>query len=77
MRVEQKVPLLLVERQALNDAMEGERHVSRSSQTLHDLLPFLYYFIGYFMCTPVNFHIINTHKERHIMNNPGNEVQKQ
>lgn len=27
MRVEQKVPLLLVERHALNEAMDGERHV--------------------------------------------------
>lgn len=28
MKVEQKVPLLLVERQALNEAMDGERHVT-------------------------------------------------
>lgn len=27
MKVEQQVPLLLVERQALNEAMDGERHV--------------------------------------------------
>jgi Protein DA1 len=35
MRIEQKVPLLLVERQALNDAMEGEKHVSFSSQKFY------------------------------------------
>ena len=28
MKVEQQVPLLLVERQALNEAMEGEKQVS-------------------------------------------------
>lgn len=28
MKVSQQVPLLLVERQALNEAMGGERHVS-------------------------------------------------
>lgn len=27
MKVEQQIPLLLVERQALNEAMEGEKHV--------------------------------------------------
>lgn len=31
MKVEQQVPLLLVERQALNEAMEGEKTVSRLS----------------------------------------------
>lgn len=29
MKIEQQVPLLLVERQALNEAMEGEDHVSQ------------------------------------------------
>lgn len=29
MKIEQQVPLLLVERQALNEAMEGEKHVSQ------------------------------------------------
>ena len=29
MKVEQKIPLLLVERQALNEAMDGERHVRK------------------------------------------------
>lgn len=29
MKVEQKIPLLLVERQALNEAMDGERNVSQ------------------------------------------------
>lgn len=31
MRVTQQVPLLLVERQALNEAMDGERHVRNVS----------------------------------------------
>lgn len=31
MKVNQKVPLLLVERQALNEAMDGERHVMKFS----------------------------------------------
>lgn len=29
MKVEQEVPLLLVERQALNEAREGEKHVTK------------------------------------------------
>lgn len=29
MKVTQQVPLLLVERQALNEAMDGERHVRK------------------------------------------------
>ena len=29
MKVEQDVPLLLVERQALNEAREGEKHVTK------------------------------------------------
>lgn len=29
MKIEQQVPLLLVERQALNEAMEGEKNVSK------------------------------------------------
>lgn len=33
MRVEQQIPMLLVERSALNEAMEGEKHVK---------LPFIY-----------------------------------
>lgn len=32
MTVEQEVPLLLVERQALNEAREGERNVSRTKK---------------------------------------------
>ena len=31
MKVEQDIPLLLVERQALNEAMEGEKNVSANS----------------------------------------------
>lgn len=31
MKVEQEVPLLLVERQALNEAREGEKHVSETA----------------------------------------------
>ena len=30
MKVEQQIPMLLVERQALNEAMEGEKNVSQS-----------------------------------------------
>lgn len=31
MKVTQQIPLLLVERQALNEAMDGERHVRKKS----------------------------------------------
>lgn len=31
MKVEQEVPLLLVERQALNEAREGDKHVSQTA----------------------------------------------
>lgn len=31
MKVKQQVPLLLVERQALNEAMDGERHVRKKN----------------------------------------------
>lgn len=34
MKVEQQVPLLLVERQALNEAMEGEKHVRTEALNL-------------------------------------------
>lgn len=34
MKVEQEVPLLLVERQALNEAREGEKNVSETLQFL-------------------------------------------
>lgn len=48
MKVEQQVPLLLVEKQALNEAMEGEKHVTNSQphrQTIHLLKIFSSYFI--------------------------------
>lgn len=34
MKVEQQIPLLLVERQALNEAMEGEKNVSSKEAVL-------------------------------------------
>lgn len=43
MKVEQKVPLLLVERQALNEAMDGERHVSFY---VAEFLPFSYLYFS-------------------------------
>lgn len=38
MKVEQKIPLLLVERQALNEAMDGERNVSSQHSFHHSIL---------------------------------------
>lgn len=38
MKIEQQVPLLLVERQALNEAMEGEKNVNPFSNHMLDKL---------------------------------------
>lgn len=49
MRVTQQVPLLLVERQALNEAMDGERHVSNVLvQSGKNLISFPFLFISVF-----------------------------
>lgn len=37
MKVEQQIPMLLVERSALNEAMEGEKHV-KPNRHLHSVL---------------------------------------
>lgn len=39
MKVEQQIPLLLVERQALNEAMEGEKNVNSVLHIQHKMLP--------------------------------------
>ena len=43
MKVKQQIPLLLVERQALNEAMEGEKNVKRLRDTIrfHSTMSFL------------------------------------
>lgn len=49
MKLNQKIPLGLVEREALNNAMEGEKNVSDIEAVLlvlHSMLPFLSYQFG-------------------------------
>lgn len=37
MKVEQQIPMLLVERQALNEAMEGEKNVTTKTNEAHSI----------------------------------------
>lgn len=67
MKLEQQVPLLLVERQALNEAMEGEKHV-KAYKTLHSTFSFYFFpfcFYSYpslFFC----FFFFNYGKNHHM-----------
>ena len=43
MKIEQYVPLLLVERQALNEAREGEKNVRETSNNPQKIVSFLFF----------------------------------
>lgn len=55
MKIEQQVPLLLVERPALNEAMEGEKHVRPLYKNLHCFITRLIIYLNIFFLQLIFF----------------------